>query len=66
MVLILVLFVVNMYIKIYKDLHVLNDNTISVFQESKINLSLFGYDLFCCPRCRNNRNSTVINDQYLG
>ena len=30
------------------------------------NLSLFGYSMFCCPRCRRNRNSTVINDQYLG
>lgn len=51
---------------VYNDLHVLNDNTIDVFQESKNNLSLFGYDVFCCPACRRNRNSTIINDQYLG
>ena len=42
------------------------DSVIEVSQDPRCNLSLFGYELFCCPRCRKNRNSTVINDQYLG
>ena len=41
-------------------------SVIEICQETAHNLSLFGYDLFCCPKCRKNRNSTVINDQYLG
>ena len=39
---------------------------IAVCQDTSSNLSLFGYDMFCCPKCRKNRNSTVVNDQYLG
>ena len=41
-------------------------DVVSVSRDVVCNLSLFGYDLFCCPNCRKNRNSTVINDQYLG
>lgn len=29
-------------------------------------VSLFGYDIFCCQECRNLRNSTLINDKYIG
>jgi NAD kinase len=29
-------------------------------------VSLYGYDVFCCPECRRLRNSTIVNDQYLG
>lgn len=28
------------------------------------NVSILGYDLFMCPDCRRNRNSTTINDNY--
>lgn len=28
--------------------------------------SLFGYDVFCCQDCRTMRNSTIVNDKYLG
>jgi len=42
------------------------DYKIEISRDSKINQSLFGYDVFCCPKCRRNRNSTIINDQYLG
>ena len=41
-------------------------DVVSVSRDAVCNLSMFGYDLFCCPNCRKNRNSTVINDQYLG
>lgn len=41
--------------------------------ETKVRLSqscdgvaLYGYDIFCCPECRRLRNSTLVNDQYLG
>lgn len=27
---------------------------------------LLGYDMFCCPECRKLRNSTTVNDQYIG
>ena len=29
-------------------------------------VSLLGYDMFCCPECRKLRNSTTVNDQYIG
>ena len=29
-------------------------------------VALYGYDMFCCPECRKLRNSTTVNDQYLG
>ena len=29
-------------------------------------VALYGYDIFCCPECRRLRNSTIVNDQYLG
>lgn len=47
--------------------------TISLPSESEVKLSqscdgvaLYGYDIFCCPDCRRLRNSTMVNDQYLG
>ena len=51
---------------IYSDSFFKVDDEITITNYAQQNLSLFGYDLFCCPRCRKNRNSTVINDQYLG
>jgi hypothetical protein len=27
--------------------------------------SIFGYDIFMCQQCRNNRNSTNVNDKYV-
>ena len=36
------------------------------FMQSCDGVSLFGYDIFCCPECRRLRNSTVVNDQWLG
>ena len=41
------------------------DDEITITNYAQQNLSLFGYDIFCCPNCRKNRNSTTINDQYL-
>lgn len=35
-------------------------------EQSCDGVSLFGYDIFCCPECRKLRNSTVVNDQWLG
>lgn len=29
-------------------------------------VSLLGYDIFCCAECRKLRNSTSVNDQYIG
>lgn len=29
-------------------------------------VSLLGYDIFCCSECRKLRNSTAVNDQYIG
>jgi hypothetical protein len=34
------------------------------FRLSCNHVSLFGYDMFMCQDCRNNRNSTNINDKY--
>jgi NAD kinase len=36
------------------------------FKQSCDGVALFGYDMFCCPECRRLRNSTVVNDQWLG
>lgn len=36
------------------------------FKQSCDGVALFGYDIFCCPECRRLRNSTVVNDQWLG
>jgi hypothetical protein len=35
------------------------------FKLSCNHVSLFGYDIFMCQECRNNRNSTNINDKYI-
>jgi hypothetical protein len=35
------------------------------FRLSCNHVSLFGYDIFMCQDCRNNRNSTNINDKYV-
>lgn len=35
-------------------------------EQSCDGVSFFGYDIFCCPECRKLRNSTVVNDQWLG
>ena len=29
-------------------------------------VALYGYDIFCCQACRDLRNSTTINDKYIG
>lgn len=29
-------------------------------------VALFGYDSFCCQECRDLRNSTIVNDKYIG
>lgn len=29
------------------------------------NVSILGYDHFMCPKCRKNRNSTIVNDNYM-
>ena len=34
------------------------------FRIAPEHVSLFGYDIFMCQECRNNRNSTNINDKY--
>jgi hypothetical protein len=34
------------------------------FRLASEHISIFGYDIFMCQECRNNRNSTNINDKY--
>ena len=36
------------------------------FCQSCEGVALYGYDIFCCQECRNLRNSTMINDKYIG
>ena len=36
------------------------------FSQSCEGVALYGYDIFCCQECRNLRNSTTINDKYIG
>ncbi len=36
------------------------------FCQSCEGVALYGYDIFCCQECRNLRNSTTINDKYIG
>ena len=35
-------------------------------EQSCNGVALYGYDIFCCPECRKLRNSTTVNDQWLG
>lgn len=35
------------------------------FRLASEHVSIFGYDIFMCQDCRNNRNSTNINDKYV-
>ena len=35
-------------------------------EQSCDGVALYGYDIFCCPECRRLRNSTIVNDQWLG
>ena len=34
------------------------------FRLASEHVSIFGYDIFMCQECRNNRNSTNVNDKY--
>ena len=34
------------------------------FRLAPEHVSIFGYDIFMCQECRNNRNSTNVNDKY--
>lgn len=34
------------------------------FRLASEHVSIFGYDIFMCQQCRNNRNSTNVNDKY--
>jgi hypothetical protein len=34
------------------------------FRLASEHVSIFGYDIFMCQECRNNRNITNINDKY--
>ena len=51
--------------KCYKAIDSRKGSTLSV-SLSLDGVSLYGYDVFCCPECRRLRNSTLVNDQYLG
>ena len=35
------------------------------FRLAHEHISIFGYDIFMCQECRNNRNSTNVNDKYV-
>jgi hypothetical protein len=35
------------------------------FRLASEHVSIFGYDIFMCQDCRNNRNSTNVNDKYV-
>lgn len=42
----------------------IEEGMIKKFRISPDHVSLFGYDIFMCQECRNNRNSTNVNDKY--
>ncbi len=51
--------------KCYKQLSSSKNDRLDV-ELSTDGAALYGYDVFCCPECRRLRNSTMVNDQYLG
>ena len=51
--------------KCFKEMKLNKGSELDV-QLSVEGAALFGYDMFCCPECRRLRNSTIVNDQYLG
>lgn len=44
----------------------LNEGSEIGLEQSNDGVALYGYDIFCCPECRKLRNSTLVNDQWLG
>lgn len=51
--------------KCFKEINCNKGSTLCL-QLSVEGIALYGYDIFCCPECRRLRNSTLVNDQYLG
>lgn len=51
--------------KCFKNLKLHKGNMLDLTLSSD-GVALYGYDIFCCPECRRLRNSTIVNDQYLG
>ena len=49
--------------KLKQEIDALNGWKI-IFRDSCENISILGYDHFMCQKCRNNRNSSYINDTY--
>jgi NAD+ kinase len=49
---------------IIKDINI-EEGLKKTFRLSSNHVSIFGYDMFMCQECRNNRNSTNINDKYI-
>lgn len=51
--------------KCFKEIELPNGSELEL-ELSCEGAALYGYDIFCCPECRKLRNSTVVNDQWLG
>ena len=53
------------YDKKFETTSLPSGSEVKLYQASE-GVALYGYDIFCCPECRRLRNSTLVNDQYLG
>jgi len=51
--------------KLVKEVKVKAGQSVTI-ESACQNMSVVGYDAFMCPECRKLRNSTMVNDQYLG